>query len=265
MESSERYTLALLPLLKIAERFCLRRTQASIFVSEFIRAIVKNGLGYSTLIEEVIRNGVDLNLFSPCDKEEARRGISELSGLSCPIVLHSGRLLAMKGIYVLASAAGHVLKDFPDARFVFAGSGTPHALKEEIARLALPQDRFIFLGKVEHSLMPRLYAAADVCVIPSLTESCPMSLLEAMASVRPVVASAVGDIPSILKDGVSGLLVPPGDVKSLASSITRLLRDRVLADRISERGRKVVKENHSTREMAARTFKVYQRVLEGDC
>ena len=262
LESSEKYTMALLPLLKTAERFCLRRTQAAIFVSEFIRDIVKDMHAVSASIEEVIGNGVDLDRFKSMNSEGARQRFDALSGLDCPIVLYSGRLLAMKGVYILIDAASRVLKEFPDMRFVFAGEGMSVRLREEISRFAIPQEKFIFLGKVEHSMMPSLYAAANICVLPSLVESCPMSLLEAMACERPVVATSVGDIPRMIRDQISGVLTSPGDTNGLASSILELLNDESMRRGISAGARKTVESDFSTQKMALRTFSIYQRLME---
>ena len=262
LESSERFTLAFLPVLRLAERFCLQNTQGAIFVSEYIRRVFKKTFGYSIGIEEVIRNGVDTGKFRPTERDQARGEVSELSDISGPIVFYSGRLLALKGIFILLRAASLVLNNRPNVTFVFAGDGTSNMLESEISRLGLPRHQFILLGRVEHASMPRLYAAADVCVLPSLAESCPMSLLEAMASERAVVATSVGDIPEIVENGVSGMLISPNDVDALAMSIERLLDDGKLRHSISHKARETVEAEYSTRKMAARTFSVYERVME---
>src|SRR5947199_3185738 len=88
----------------------------------------------------------------------------------------------------------------------------------------------------QQSDMPSVYAAMDIFVLPSLNEGLPMTILEAMAASRPVVATRVGAIPSVVKDGETGLLVNPGDVNGLRDALARLLADSGVCRRLRSAG-----------------------------
>ena len=91
------------------------------------------------------------------------------------------------------------------------------------------QSNVILAG--QHSDMPAIYAAMDVFVLPSLNEGLPMTILEAMAASKPVIATRVGAIPKVIQDGETGLLVDPGDTDGLRSALARLLADSDLCCR----------------------------------
>jgi glycosyltransferase involved in cell wall biosynthesis len=131
------------------------------------------------------------------------------------------------------------------------------------------------LGRIEHEIRERgltghvtltglqpsaepYYGIANLAVLSSLSEGSPNALLEAMAAGVPVVATKVGGIPEIVMHGESALLVPPGDVESMAAAMARLLTDAPLAQRFIERGRALVLEKHSPAARAKRLAEIYQ-------
>jgi glycosyltransferase involved in cell wall biosynthesis len=146
---------------------------------------------------------------------------------------------------VLIDAFALVTQRIPDARLLLVGGGdavSDHL--ERAAELGLGGAVQAF-GSLSGDDLVSAYQAARVVVLPSLTEaeSFGMTLIEAMACGRPVIGSAVGGIPKVIDDGVSGLLVPPGNVQELADACVRVLDDDALADRLGEFGRdRVVRE-----------------------
>ena len=109
-----------------------------------------------------------------------------------------------------------------------------------------PAASVAFLGHRDD--MPALTAALDVSVLPSRREAQGLAILEAMAVGRPVVATRVGGIPEMVRDGVSGLLVPSNDPVALAAAIVRLLQDRPLAQRLGVAGRELVRRHYRARD-----------------
>ncbi|MDR7543851.1 MAG: glycosyltransferase [Armatimonadota bacterium] len=151
------------------------------------------------------------------------------------VVACVARFTAEKGHAVLLEAMTAIVRQYPGAVLVLAGDGPLRmAIEAEAHRRAL-QERVRFLGTRDD--VSRLLGASDVVVVPSLWESLPRVVLEAMAVGRPVVASAVGGIPEAVSDGETGLLVPAGDPGRLASAVTDLLRSPARRAEFGEAGR----------------------------
>jgi glycosyltransferase involved in cell wall biosynthesis len=178
-----------------------------------------------------------------------------IRGRSDYVVLTPARLHPQKGhVYLLAAAA-----QVPEATFVLAGDG-PLRLELEAQASALGiAERCVFLG--ERSDVPDLLAAADLLVLPSLFEGLPLSVLEAMAAERPVVATAIGGTDEAVVHEQSGLLVPPRDPVALASAIQRLRTDPGLARRLASAGRGRVEREFSSEITAGRVMQIYDEVL----
>jgi glycosyltransferase involved in cell wall biosynthesis len=148
------------------------------------------------------------------------------------LVLFLGRLHAAKGIFDLLHAIAGLRRDVPDVRLVCAGEGGRIAVAAYAARLGIA-DAVTFTGWVGPSGKRALLESSAVFALPSYDEGLPVSLLEAMAAGVPVVAAAVGGIPEVVLDGVSGFLVAPGDKVTLQRLLRTLLLDRALAERVA--------------------------------
>jgi glycosyltransferase involved in cell wall biosynthesis len=144
----------------------------------------------------------------------------------------AGRLAAEKGISVLLESMKEVLAKVPRAWLVIAGDGPERAALECRAHDLRIDHRVDFLGM--RADLPRIMAALDVFVLPSLYEGFGLVVLEAMAVGVPVIATCVGGVPEVVEDGVTGVLVPPGDPSKLAEAILRLERDGELAKMLVE-------------------------------
>jgi phosphatidylinositol alpha-mannosyltransferase len=123
----------------------------------------------------------------------------------------------------------------PEARLIVAGDG---AERDAVERLTPPvRERVTMLGNVPHDRLPPYHAASDVFVGPALgRESFGIVLVEAMAAGLPVVASDIPGYREVVRDGVDGVLVPPGDAGALADAVSRLLEDRAEASRLAAAG-----------------------------
>ncbi len=207
-----------------------------IVVSKAIEQKIRDE-GRSGVPVSLIYNGVDLQRYNhqqPCCTLHEDYSIPE----SSPIVGVVARLEAEKGHRTLIDAWPLVLAAHPEAWLLIVGEGSERdSLEAQAASLGIA-GCVVFTGRRED--VPAVTAALDISVLPSYREAQGLSVLEAMALSRPVVASRVGGIPEMIEDGVSGLLVPPNDHEALASAIVRLLSDHPYADMVAKRGHDLV-------------------------
>ena len=214
----------------------------------------------------LIYNGVDLQRY---DHQEACCTLREEYDIpeGAPIVGVVARLEPEKGHPTLLEAWPSVLAAVPNAHLLIVGEGSRcDELRAQAASLGLfgsdPADprselgrRVIFTGRRDD--VPAVTAALEVAVLPSYREAQGLSILEAMALSRPVVASAVGGIPEMIEDGLSGLLVPPHDPEALAAAISRLLLDHPLADTLARAGHDLVYERFCVEHMVRSVETIY--------
>jgi glycosyltransferase involved in cell wall biosynthesis len=202
----------------------------------------------------LIYNGVDLQRYNhqqPCCTLHDEYHIPE----DAPIVGVVARLEAEKGHRTLIDAWPEVLTAVPNAWLLVVGEGSERdALEAEAATLGV-SEHVVFTGRRED--VPAVTAALDVAVLPSYREAQGLSVLEAMALSRPVVASRVGGIPEMIEDGVSGLLVPPNDCTALANAIIRLLTDHPYADMLGRRGHDLVHDRFCVEQMVDSVERLY--------
>jgi glycosyltransferase involved in cell wall biosynthesis len=211
-------------------------------------------LGVPAAKLRVVRNGVDPGRF---EQPVAHVFRSELAGNTRrPIVLTVARLAPQKGLEFLLRAAAML----PEATFVIAGDGPARSILAAQAESAGLADRVRFLGSRRD--VPDLLAACDVFVLPSLIEGLPLSVLEAMAAARPVVATRVPGTDETVVDGETGMLVPPRDPEALAHAIRSVLSDPERASRFGSAGRARVLGDFSTRRMVSAVEQQYEELLE---
>jgi glycosyltransferase involved in cell wall biosynthesis len=169
------------------------------------------------------------------------------------------RLVPLKNVEALLNAIALLRDNGIHVEADIAGSGPSEPSLRSLAESLGLGDRVHFLGWRPDTR--ELLASWNLLVISSNEESFPMTALEAMAAARPVIASRVGGLAEIVVDGVTGKLIPPGGVETLAASIAELVRDRRLADQMGVEGWKRIKAHFSTQLMASRTAAIYNRVL----
>jgi len=149
-------------------------------------------------------------------------------------ILFLGRIGDLKGTPQLGEALSR-MRDVPNWRATIAGDGNVEGARAKVAEYGLA-DRVDVPGWVGPERVHQLIATADVLVLPSFIENLPLSIIEAMASGVAVVATPVGAVPDIVRDGETGLLVPVGDVDALAAALTRLVSDPELRRRFGAAG-----------------------------
>lgn len=238
----------------IVDRFVLRSYTKVVAVSNEVKAqLVKAGVAREKIC--LIRNGIDLRPFTNVSPSlrSGREGDKVLT------VGWIGRLSPEKGPDIFLRAAARVLVECPGARFIVAGDGPDltalHALTDELKI----EESVSFVGRRED--MPAVYASLDIMVSSSRQEGLPMAILEGMASRLPLVATAVGDVPTVVRDGSTGILIDSENAELLAAGIIRLLQDSALRDRMGRAARKLVEEEFSAEQMAAEYLKVYSQAM----
>lgn len=179
-------------------------------------------------------------------------------------VLYVGRLEQVKGIPLLLEAARLVVQKFPGARFIFAGSSHPTLPKEDVDAMIRSyslQNHVEQLGHVSRQGLIRLYRKAALCVVPSHYESFGLVALEAMACGIAVVATRVGGLPEVIKNGSTGLLVPPGDPNDLAGAISELLADPRKRARMGEAGSARARGKYSIEQISSINISMYEGIV----
>jgi glycosyltransferase involved in cell wall biosynthesis/protein-tyrosine-phosphatase len=218
--------------------------------------------GYRASAVTHLHNGVDLrNVKTIRPPEDVRRTLGidddEL------VIGTAGRFARVKGQAYLVRAARLILQQERRARFLFVGSGPLESELLESAR-HLEVDRhclFVDPAADRRSGIYDLIAAMDLFVLPSLNEGIPMALLEAMALTRPVIASAVGGIPEVVTDRVTGLLVQPQDDRQLANACLELARNRHWAQTLGARARRRVEKDFSHERNGHALLDIYRDVV----
>jgi len=178
--------------------------------------------------------------------------------------MFAGRLAYEKGLDILIEAVSIVRKSIPNVKLMLVGSADPPEMRERLAILAKEKgidDVTVFVGFMPHDKMPYFYAAADVCVLPSKAEAFGISALEAIATGKPVVASEVGGIPEVVKNGLTGKLVKPEDSRELAEALLELLNDEQEVMKMGYNARRVAEEEFSWKVIAKKTEEVYRKIL----
>jgi teichuronic acid biosynthesis glycosyltransferase TuaC len=207
----------------------------------------------------VVPNGADTTVFAPRERAAARARL----GLPAegPVVTYVGKLVPRKGVDALVEAMGILGRRPGGAPLLVAGGIGPmrEGLERRAAELGVA-DRIRFVGKIPHDEVGWWMAAGDVFVLPSLSEGLPTVVCEAMNCGRPVVATAVDGTPEIVRDGETGLLVPPRDPEALAAALARVLEEPGLAARMGAQALRIGRETYTWDANAARMERLYEGV-----
>ena len=215
----------------------------------------------------VIRPGVNVERFSPLGPDQPEVD----TGLPQRYIFCLSRIDSNKGHDLLLNAFDLVRRSVPSVHLVIGG-GSPKGVGEtetevlqtirNIIREKGLQDNVDIVGYIPDELLAPAYQQAELFVLPSLFEPFGLTVLEAMACGRPVVASRLGGIREIITSGENGLLVDPRNDSEFAEAMVRLLKDSRLSQRLGQRGRRLVLEQFSWDGAAARHLDFYRQYLE---
>jgi glycosyltransferase involved in cell wall biosynthesis len=200
-----------------------------------------------------IHNGIDLAGFTDLRVDEENENHTLLS---------VGRLSWRKGYKYLIDAMPNVLSQYPDAKLLLLGDGeqkTP--LRRHVKKLGI-ESSVLFLEEVSAERLHSLYHEAEVYVQPSLYEPFGITILEAMAMKKPILATRVGGIPEIITNEVEGLLVEPRNSLNLAEAIINLLSDASYRRRLGDNARRRVEREFTWEAIAKKTIELYRNLLD---
>ena len=223
-------------------------------------------LGIKKEISVVYCGGVNTGRFNQKNKGNAVRKTHGLGNSKA--ILTVGRLVERKGHLFLIKAMPLIIKKFPDAKLLIVGSGPlTEKLREEANRLGL-QNSVILTGRVATETLPSYYAACDVFCLPAIVDSRGeteggqgLVVLEAMATGKPVVASAIGGITDAVRHNVNGLLVKQRNERQLADAICSILGSEKLRQRLVENGLRFIKEEMSYARCAEKFLELFEKAV----
>lgn len=239
------------------DKFFLKRFDAVISVSTPVKELLlKSGISKKKI--SLIENGVNLERFQVNGNGENLRKEFGIDS-NYKIIGTVGRLTKEKGHTYFLKAAKKILDSNNDCFFIIIGDGELRKKLEDEAKALGINKRVIFTGK--RTDIPELLSVMDIFVLPSLTEGQPMALLEAMAAKKPVIASTVGDIPKILKNGELGILAPPCNPDAIAEGMLSYLNNSKKAEQIALMAYSEITENFSSARMAREYLKIYGAVV----
>ena len=235
------------------EKFTLARANRTITVSEF----VKNN--YLKEYKEkvcIISPGVDTGRFKP-SKNKIEKIPNNILFVAQLVKGHE-----WKGLDYLLESINLIKEDIENIKLTVVGSGNYiNHYKDKVNELRI-KDNVIFKGRVSDDELVKEYQKANILVLPSYSnaESFGIVNLEAMACGIPIVASKIGGVPDVVKEGENGLLVPPRDSEALADAIIYLLENEDIREKMGKNGREKV-EDYSWGRIAEETERVYKRVI----
>lgn len=236
-------------------------------VSHFIKREII-GTGYDHRNITVIHHGIDQDIYSP--KISARAVFKKYPILrGKKVIFHPARMGLAKGCDVSIKALRLIKERFPNVVLILAGTKNiidwTQTQEKDIAYmvslvkfLGLKNNVLIDVFPLEE--MPSLYAASMVCIYPSTaSEPFGLTMLEALASAKPMVVTEAGGMPEIIKDGIDGFIIPVKDFESLASRIIQLLASKQLRERLGYTGRQIVEQQYTKEAIADNTLNLYRK------
>lgn len=241
-----------------------RRCDALIAVSNEVARSIPKWCWVSHHKVHTVYNGVDVEAFAPDPnaREAVRKSYQVSSGDR--LIVFLSHVTRQKGLHLLIGCLPDILANAGRVKLLVAGEGEYLAEARQFVNTLGLGPYVAFAGHVPHERSPGFLNAADLFVLPTLRqEGMPFALLEAMACQKPVIASRIGGIPSVVEHGVNGLLVSPGNRAELGNAILRLLGEGDLADRLSRKARETVVSDYSIGSMVGGTLKVFEEAIKG--
>jgi len=236
-------------------RFSIERSDRITSVSQWLKDETVRAFGCNNCRVDVVPNFVDPTVF---DRRSHGTGLHEELGGGKPVIMHISNFRPVKRVRDVVRVFAKIRAVRPSV-LVMVGDGPDRGAAEEEARTLGVAGDVKFLGKID-AVAP-LLAAADMYVFPSESESFGLSALEALASGVPVVAARVGGVPEVVRDGVTGALLPLGDVDGLAAAALALLEPDRWAT-VSAAAQADARARFATADVVRQYEQIYAEALE---
>lgn len=242
----------------IAVSGALRQELEALGINPVKIVTIYNGIDAGKFIKTAV-DSIDSIKIEGKGGKEGQEKLPFLSGFPGLKVGAAGRLVFHKGFDLFIRAAARVAQRYAEVYFFIAGEGPERPKLENLCAILGMRERIFFLGHV--SLMPEYLSSLDIFVQPSRSEGLSLSLLEAGAAGLPLIASAVGGIPEIIRHGETGILVPAEDVPALEKAISWLVSQPPSREKLGEKVAADIKKRFGKERMLKETERVYEEVV----
>jgi len=242
---------------RVMRRIVLSLCDRIIPVSKAIKLLAQN-CGAEEDKTNVIYNSAVENIFRPRNKEDSRKSIHLFSD---NVILCVSGLVPRKGVRYLIQAMPLILKK-REAILLIVGNGPQKSTLQHLVKTLNLREKVLFASKLPTEKLALYYDAADVFVLPSLSEGHSVALLEAMASGLPIVATNIGGNNESIVNQVNGFLVPPKNSEELSKAIITILSDTKLRHDFSKKSLEIYDKNFSEKIQLTKYFSIYQELLK---
>ncbi len=244
-------------LIRLSSRLVFRQASAVIALTEHMKREMQK---IHNCEITVLPNGVELESVKSTTLPKTVRRKSGLDE-TAEIILFVGRLHIIKGVKYLIEALKIISQKYTSTRLVLVGEGEERQRLQEMVKGLGLSNRVSFVGSVPNRKVAEYMSAADVFVLPSLSEGFPVVIPEAMAAGLPIVTTNVRGLPEIVKDGENGFTVDPQNSQQLAEKISLLLDDKELRQKISRNNRRKARQ-YSWETVVEKLEKVYLNAID---
>jgi glycosyltransferase involved in cell wall biosynthesis len=241
------------------ERLLSYITDGIICVSDVVKKFANETQGIDTKKLVTIYNGIE-NVRSVSGKETS--GLRKELGIpvNYSVIGTIAQFSEKKGLGYLIRSASILLKLRKDVNFLLVGDGTIMGELKQLCHNLKIGENVIFAG--ERGDIPEMLSLIDIFVLPSIREGLPLAILEAMACGKPVIATNVGGVPEVIKNGINGILVQPKDPDALHNAMKELLNDAAKRKKMGREGMDICAKSFSSKVMVDRIEELYETLLE---